>query len=264
MRCSTPGIPLGILEKSPRPELLLLLEAERAVVGRHDRQVVGAQPAPQGGGVVRGPQRRRADELGALEVRPGQVVERQVEVLRAGLGEDVLARVPGLRDRRPVPARRTGARCRAGSPRPRPERWPGGWPRPRAPAAGSGRGGPGRCRPAATACATSTSIAMPFSACIMIVAPLPRRLLHRRAGSRRRRVEHARVGHEHLEAGHPGVDAGLHLLERVVVDVGEDHVEAVVDRAVARRPSRATCRGVASRPVPLAWMAKSMIVVVPP
>ena len=49
------------------------------------------------------------------------------------------------------------------------------------------------------------------------------------------RVEHARVGHEHLEAGHARPDAGLHLLQRGVVDVGDDHVEAVVDGAVAVR-----------------------------
>ena len=33
----------------------------------------------------------------------------------------------------------------------------------------------------------------------------------------------------------PAVDAGVHLLQRRVVDVGDDHVEAVVDRAVAVR-----------------------------
>ncbi len=46
-------------------------------------------------------------------------------------------------------------------------------------------------------------------------------------------VEHARVGHEQLEAGDALADERLHLLERALVDVGHDHVERVVDRAVA-------------------------------
>jgi hypothetical protein len=47
-------------------------------------------------------------------------------------------------------------------------------------------------------------------------------------------VEDARVGHEQLEAGDPlVVDEVVHGLQRVVVDVAEDHVEAVVDGAVA-------------------------------
>ena len=61
------------------------------------------------------------------------------------------------------------------------------------------------------------------------------RLLHGQQDLAVGRVEHAGVGHEHLEAVHPGLDAGVHLLERRVVDVGDDHVEAVVDRAVAVR-----------------------------
>ena len=59
------------------------------------------------------------------------------------------------------------------------------------------------------------------------------RLLHGEQDLAVGRVEHAGVGHEHLEAVHPGLDAGVHLLQRRVVDVGDDHVEAVVDRAVA-------------------------------
>src|SRR5271170_882102 len=70
------GDPVGDLGEVAPAELLLLLEAERAVVRRHDGQVIGAQAAPQGGGMIPGPQRRRGDELGPLEVRSGQVVER--------------------------------------------------------------------------------------------------------------------------------------------------------------------------------------------
>ena len=43
-RVSMPGAPLGIFEKSSSPELLLLLHAERAVVGRDRLQVVDARP----------------------------------------------------------------------------------------------------------------------------------------------------------------------------------------------------------------------------
>ncbi len=106
IRCSTPPMPFGIFRKSPRPSLLLVLEAERAVVGGDDRQVVGAQPAPQVARVrlVLAAQRRRAHPLGALEVVPVRspraelVLERQVQVLRAGLGEHVRAARPRRAD----------------------------------------------------------------------------------------------------------------------------------------------------------------------
>ena len=69
------------------------------------------------------------------------------------------------------------------------------------PTAGSARGSAGRCRRAASACATSTSIAMPFSACIMISAPLLAACLHRPQDLAVVGVEDARIGHEQLEAG---------------------------------------------------------------
>ena len=169
---------VGDLGEVADAQLLLLLHAERAVVGGHDRQVVRAQPLPQVALVrlVLAAQRRRAHPLRALEARRAELVfERQVEVLRAGLGEHVAAarRAP----RRPprAPATRTGARCRAGSRwPPRRARSPGWWPPPPAPAAGSGRGRSGRSRRGRAPGATSTSIAVPFSACIMIIAPLSR------------------------------------------------------------------------------------------
>lgn len=46
-------------------------------------------------------------------------------------------------------------------------------------------------------------------------------------------VEDAGVGHEQLEGGDPFGDEVVHLLERGGVHVGEDHVEGVVDGAVA-------------------------------
>ena len=48
-------------------------------------------------------------------------------------------------------------------------------------------------------------------------------------------VEDPRVGHEHLEAGHAFSNQKLHLLEGLVVDVAGDHVESVIDGAVAPR-----------------------------
>ena len=54
------------------------------------------------------------------------------------------------------------------------------------------------------------------------------------AGSGRRRVEDARVGHEQLEAGDAlVVDEVRHRLQRLLVDAADDLVEAVVDGAVA-------------------------------
>ena len=226
------GKSVGDLREVAPAEFLLLLEAERTVVGRHHREVVGAQPAPQRSGVVRRPQRRGGDELGALEARPGQVVERQVEVLRAGFCEDVLPRVAGLGDRR--------------------QGMGGGQVHDVERAAGDLRQ---RDRPAR---GLAFQLRRPGQAVLDRVGAARRdglrdelvdrdavfRVHHdRRAGALRLlhgeqdlavgRVEHARVGHEHLEAGDPGADARFHLLERAVVHVRHDHVEAVVDRAVA-------------------------------
>ena len=95
------GHAVGDLGEVAATQLLLVLEAERAVVGADDGEVVGAQALPQVGVVrvvvVGRADRRRAHPLGALEVGLGQrVLDRQVEVLRAGLGEHVAARVAGL------------------------------------------------------------------------------------------------------------------------------------------------------------------------
>jgi hypothetical protein len=46
-------------------------------------------------------------------------------------------------------------------------------------------------------------------------------------------VEDARVGHEQLEAGDALADEHVHLLEGLLVDVAHDHVEPVVDGALA-------------------------------
>src|SRR3954453_2984329 len=83
------------------PHLLLVLHAERAVIGRHGGDVAGADVLPQLVLVPLGPrpQRSRADPLRALEARGAEVLlEGEVEVLRAGLAEDVLPGVAGLGD----------------------------------------------------------------------------------------------------------------------------------------------------------------------
>ena len=58
-------------------------------------------------------------------------------------------------------------------------------------------------------------------------------LLHRPEDRAVVAEEHARVGGEELEVRHALGDEGVHLLERVVVDVAHDHVEPVVGDRVA-------------------------------
>ena len=200
-----PGHAVGDGPEVVDAELLLVLEAEGAVVGGHDREVVRAQAVPEVGVVVLvlGAQRRRAHPLGALEAgRAELVLEGQVQVLRAGLGEHVAAGVAGRAPPARAPRTPTGARCRAGRcRRRRPARSPGGWPRPRGPSGGRCRGARDRSRRARRPAAASTSMAMPFSACIMIVAPLFDGALHGPQDLGVVAVEDARVGHEQLEAG---------------------------------------------------------------
>ena len=124
--------PVRDLREVAEPELLLLLEVERAVVGRDALQRALAQRLVEHLLVVRLAQRRRADVLGALEARPVEVVDGQVEVLDAGLAEDrqaAVARRLDLLDRllagdvhdeqRPLRPLREPDRARP-SPRPRP------------------------------------------------------------------------------------------------------------------------------------------------
>ena len=67
------------------------------MVGADHLQVVVRQALPEGLLVVPWPERRRAHELGALEA-VAQVVERQEEVLRAGLGDDPGAALAAAHD----------------------------------------------------------------------------------------------------------------------------------------------------------------------
>src|ERR1017187_1620861 len=61
------GQAIGDLGEVANAHFLVLLEAEGAVVGRDEAEVVGAKTAPQLGLITLGPQRRRTDVLGALE-----------------------------------------------------------------------------------------------------------------------------------------------------------------------------------------------------
>ena len=88
------GHAIGDLGEIADTELLLLLEAEGTVVGGHHRKVVHSQTAPQLGLMLLVTKRSGADEVGALEAiepRTGKVVDRAIQILRAGLGENVLA-----------------------------------------------------------------------------------------------------------------------------------------------------------------------------
>ena len=84
---SMPGPAVGDLREIVLAQDLLVLEAERAVIGGDHLQVVVPKPVPQLGLMLLGSKGRREHVLGALEVRPGQLVLGEKEVLRAGFGE---------------------------------------------------------------------------------------------------------------------------------------------------------------------------------
>ena len=98
--------------------------------------------------------------------------------------------------------------------------------------------------PSASARCTRTSITPPFSACMQIVPPFfP---VRSSALKMLRIVEHedAGIGHEQLERRDALPDQRVHLAFHLIVQLGDDHVEAVVDDGLAlgllrpRLPSR--------------------------
>ena len=230
-RSSTPGSPFGILRKSPRPELLLAVEVERAVVGRDELEVVLDEAGPQVVPVVLGPQGRGAHELGALEP-VAQVVERQEEVLRAGLGEDLRAAVARGADlgqgvlRREVDDvdRHAGSLGQADDPVGR-LALEDGLAR-EAVADRVGRAGLDGLR-------RDDVDGHPVLGVHHDQPAVLRGLLHRPEDRPVVAVEDARVGGEQLEVRDALGDQPVHLRERVVVDVAHDHVEAVVGDGVA-------------------------------
>ncbi len=227
-----PRHPVRDLGEVAAAHLLLLLETERAVVGGHDAQVVGAQPAPQVRPVLLRPYRWRADVLRPLEVRQVQVVLGQVQVLGAGLGEDVPAVVAGLRHRgeRLLGGQVDDVQRRAGD-LGQPDGPRGGLPfqfgRP-GPAVPPGVGVPAGQRLRDEHVDRDAVFRVHHDRRTAAGGPL-----HGLEDLAVGRVEHARIGHEHLEAGHALADQYVHLLERLLVDIGDDHVEPVVDAGLA-------------------------------
>ena len=223
------------------PELLLVLHAERAVVGRDHLQVVRAQRLPHVVLVTlgAGAQGRRAHPLRALEPAPllaGRaelLLERQVQVLRAGLAEHVLALVArggellhGL-----LRADVHDVQRRAGEVRDHDRAM--GRLLLHLPGAGD-------------AVEVRVGLALfdqlrrqhvddrPVLGVHHREQPGLARDLHRLEHLGVIRVEDARIRHEELEARDALVDESGHRGEGVGVDAADDLVEPVVDRAVAR------------------------------
>ena len=152
--------------------LLLAVEVERAVVGPDEREVALDEALPELLLVASGrvAERRRAHELRALEP-VAQVVQREEQVLRAGLGERrqaLVLRPPEGVER--LPGRHVDEVDRAPWP-PGPAGSPGSSPRPRRSSSGRGHGRSGRSCPSATSSAATTSMTGPFSACMRIRPP---------------------------------------------------------------------------------------------
>lgn len=226
------GEAVGNLREVAAAELLLAHEAEGAVVRRHDLEVVGAQAAPQGGLVLLGPKGRTAYVLRALEVRFREVVGRQEQVLRAGLAEDVqalVARPCQLGDRllrRDVHDVQRGPRDLG-----------------ELDGAVSGLGLQQRLAYLAVEARVGLSARQRLfhedvdrDAVLGVhhdQAAVLGGALHGAQDLAVVAVEDAGVGHELLEGGDSLLDQQVHLLERLLVDVGDDHVEGVVDGALA-------------------------------
>ena len=214
------------------PELFLLGVAEGAVVGRHHRQLVGTQTPPEHRVVLTGPKRGRADELGALEPRPRHVVLREEEILRARLGKGVLA---------------PRARLHNGV-----ERWFRGEVDDVERRLGDLGETDGSCRRLALQLGRAGETVEDRVGLAAGEGVLDDGVdgdavlgVHHDEGAVARRpvhgpvdvlvggVEHSRVGHEELEARDALGDERVHLLERRLIDVGDDGVQGVVDRADA-------------------------------
>ena len=226
---------VGNLREVAESELLLLLEAERAVVSAHDGEIIRAQVLPQLVLMALGlaAQGSGADPLRPLEARLREVVlEREVEVLRAGLAEDIPALVAGLLQdlhrllRRHVDdvQRRAGhagehdrsVRCLCfGLPRPG-ERV----------VSGVGLTLGKRLRDEHVDSDAVLGVHHDHRAVVG-------RGLHGSKDLAVVAVEDPGVGHEELETCHAFIDKLIHRLERIVIDTADDLVEAVVDVAFA-------------------------------
>lgn len=224
--------PVGDPGEVAPAQLLLAAEAEGAVVGGDHLEVVGAQAPPQRRLVLLGPERGAAHVLGALEVRLGEVVGGQEQVLRAGLPEDGQALVAGpgqLGDR----LRRRDVHDV--------QRRPGDLGEP------DGAVGRLRLQEGLADLAVEAGVGLAAGEGLLDEdvdrdavlgvhhdqAAVLGGALHGAQDLSVVGVEDAGVRHELLEGGHPLLHQQVHLLERLLVHVGDDHVEAVVDGAVA-------------------------------
>lgn len=227
-----PGQAVGDLREVAAAELLLAAEAERAVVGGDHLEVVGPQAPPQGRLVLARAQRGGADVLGALEVGLGEVVGGQEQVLRTGLAEDRQALVAGGGQLGEGLLRRDVDDVERGAGH------PGELDRP--------VGGLGFEEDLADlAVVAGVGLAagqglfdedVDGDAVLGVHHDQPAVSggpLHGAQDLPVVAVEDARVGHEQLEGGDPLPHQVVHLLQGPLVDVREDHVEGVVDGAVA-------------------------------
>ncbi len=212
-------------------EVLLAFEIERAVVGRDELEVILHETRPQLLLVIGRSERRRADELRPVETAL-HVVERQEEVLRAGLGERRNAAVARIADRVQGVAcgemddvdRHAGRLGQADHPVRRlalEDRIAGD-------AVVVGIGVAGRDLVGGDDVDRHPVLGVHHDQTAVLRGPL-----HRPEDRAVVAVEDARVGGEQLEVRHALGDEAVHLGQRVVVDVAHDHVEAVVGDGVA-------------------------------
>ena len=228
--------PVRDLREVADAELLLLLHAERAVIGRDDLQVVRAQESPQVRLVVLvlRSQGSGADVLRTFEPRRAEMIlEVQVEVLRARLAEHVRAGIACGDDLLDGLARGHVHDVERSARDLGELDGPVGrfllerdWARE-----------PVEDRVDVAAGERLRDQHVDRGAVLRVHhdhRAVRRRLLHRSQDLAVVAVEDARVGHEELDARDAFlVDEPVHRGERVVVDAADDHVEAVVDRAVA-------------------------------
>ena len=223
---------VGNLGEIVLAQRLLVLDAERAVIGRNHLQVIALQPVPQLRRMMFLAQRRRENVFGAFEAGPGQLFHREQQILRAGLGEGghaSVARFAHLVERvlrRQVhDVHRRPSHLREGD----------------SPVHGF-RFGRHRTRQGVM---DRRGLALGESAAhdhvddpAVLGVHADQRPVLRRAGERLEngRVVHhedAGIGHEQFEAGHAVGHHGIHVVEAALAQVGDDHVQAVVDRSAA-------------------------------
>ena len=174
------------------------------------------------------PQRRGADELGTLEARPGQVIERQVQVLRAGFRVGGHAAVAALADRgqRLARAEMDDVDRHSGQlgQRDRPVRGLA-FHRRRAGQAVIDRRGLALGKVALDQHVDRAAVLGVHHDQAAVVRGAAQRAEDRRVVQH----EHARVGHEQLERRDAAADHRVHLAQDLLVDLADDEVQPVVD-----------------------------------